>query len=95
MEITIPYDWYKYFIGWYGISMASSKLGTNAYVSTASAALTEIPAYIFVILLMDHWGRKPLLSFSFFLTGIICIPAGFTHGNLQLILALIGKHTNI
>ena len=74
--------------------MASSKLGTNAYVSTASAALTEIPAYIFVILFMDRWGRKPLCCFSFFLTGIICIPAGFTHGNLQLFLALIGKSIN-
>ena len=71
--------------------MASSKLGTNAYVSTASAALTEIPAYVFVILFMDHWGRKPLCCFSFFLTGIICIPAGFAHGNIQLVLALIGK----
>ena len=71
--------------------MASSKLGTNAYVSTASAALTEIPAYVFVILFMDHWGRKPLCCFSFFLTGIICIPAGFADGNIQLVLALIGK----
>ena len=70
--------------------MASSKLGTNAYISTIAAALTEIPAYVFVMLVMDHWGRKPLCWFSFKLTGIICIPAGFTHGNLQLILALFG-----
>ena len=70
--------------------MASSKLGTNAYVSTISAALTEIPAYVFVMLVMDHWGRKPVCLFAFTLTGIICIPAGFTHGNLQLILVLIG-----
>ena len=70
--------------------MASSKLGTNAYVSTIASALTEIPAYVFVILVMDHWGRKPVCWFSFTLTGIICIPAGFAYGNLQLILALIG-----
>ena len=74
--------------------MASSKLGTNAYVSTASAALTEIPAYIFVMLFMDHLGRKPLCFFSFLLTGIFCIPAGYTNGNLQLVLALIGKCCN-
>ena len=71
--------------------MASSKLGTNAYISTVAAALTEIPAYVFVMLVMDRWGRKPLFSFAFFLTGVICIPAGFTSGNIQLTLALIGK----
>ena len=71
--------------------MASSKLGTNAYISTVAAALTEIPAYVFVILVMDHLGRKPVCCFCFFLTGILCIPAGFMHGNLQLILVVIGK----
>ena len=78
--------------GYYGISMASSKLGSNSFVSTVLSALTEVPAYLFVMFVMDHWGRKPLCSFSFMLTGIICIPAGFAHGNLQLVLALIGEY---
>ena len=71
--------------------MASSKLGTNSFVSTVAAALTEVPAYLFVMLVMDHWGRKPTCCFSFMLTGIICIPAGYTSGNLQLVLALLGS----
>ena len=71
--------------------MASSKLGTNSFVSTVAAALTEVPAYLFVMLVMDHWGRKPTCCFSFMLTGIICIPAGYTSGNLQLVLALLGN----
>ena len=73
--------------------MASSKLGTNSFVSTVAAALIEVPAYLFVMLVMDHWGRKPTCCFSFMLTGILCIPAGYASGNLQLVLALVGNHS--
>ena len=79
------------FVGYFGLSMASAKFGTNAFVSSVSSALMEIPAYALSMLLLDHWGRKPLCSFAFLLSGIICIPAGFTSGNLQMVLTLIGK----
>ena len=72
--------------------MASSKLGSNPFVSAVLSAMTEIPAYIFVMMFMDRLGRKPVCFFAFGLTGVICIPAGFAQGNLQLALALIGIH---
>ena len=80
----------NFFLGYYGISMVSAKLGSNASVSTIAAALTEIPAYLFCMVAMDRLGRKPICWFAFTLTGISCLPAGFTHGSLQLALALIG-----
>ena len=72
--------------------MASVKLGENAYISQISAALMGIPAYISCILLMDRWGRKPICCFGSILCGIVSIAAGFTEGNVQLMLTLIGSN---
>ena len=71
--------------------MASVKIGWNAYVSQISAAVMGIPSYIFCILLMDRWGRKPICCFGSILCGIASIAAGFTEGNIQLVSTLIGR----
>ena len=71
--------------------MASVKIGPNAYISQISAAFMGIPAYIFCILLMDKWGRKPICCFGSIVCGIMSIAAGFTDGGLQLMLTLVGK----
>ena len=81
--------------GYYGISMVSVKLGTNAHISHISTALMGIPAYIFCICLMDRWGRKPICCFGFILCGIVSIPAGFAGGHLQLVLTLVGRFLHI
>ena len=74
--------------GYYGISMTSVKIGTNAYVSQISAAIMGIPSYVLCILLMDRWGRKPICCFGSILCGFASIAVGFTEGNMQLILTL-------
>ena len=71
--------------------MSATSLGSNVYSSFILAAVVEIPAYFVVILLMDHWGRKPTLAFVLFLGGVCCIPAGFASGALQTALVLTGK----
>ena len=79
------------YIGYYGLSMASVKLGTNAFVSQISAALAGIPSYVSCMLLMDRWGRKPICCFGSILCGIACISAAFVDGHMQLFLTILGK----
>ena len=50
-------------IGYYGISLSMSSLGDNAFLNNALAALIEIPSYIFLVLVVDRLGRKPVLIF--------------------------------
>ena len=71
--------------------MSSTSLSDNVYLAFIYSALTELPAYVLSPWFIDHWGRKPTLTFSFFLGGICCIPAGYAPGNFKLILSLIGK----
>ena len=77
-------------LGYYGISMSTTGLSDDIYVAFILSALVELPAYFLVILLMDHWGRKPTLALVLFIGGAFCIPAGFTEGGLQTALVLIG-----
>merc|ERR1711934_504643 len=50
----------------------------------------------FCILVMDCWGRRPILSFCQLVSGIACIGAGLLAGQeeliiLQVFLSLVGK----
>ena len=72
--------------------MSATGLGGNIFVSFILMALIEIPSFIFAILVMDHWGRKPIFVSSLFLTGIAAIPAAFMDdGAGKTALALVGK----
>ena len=72
--------------------MSATGLGGNIFVSFILTALIEIPSYIFCILVMDHWGRKPIFVSSLLLTGIAAIPAAFMDDGVgKTILALAGK----
>ena len=61
---------------YYGLSMNSVNLAGNTYVNFVLSAFIEIPSYIFCILVMDGWGRKPILVFTQILAGVTCIIAG-------------------
>ena len=81
----------NFFPGYYGISMSATGLGGNIFVSFILLAMIEIPSYVFNILVMDHWGRKPIFVSSLLLTGVACISAGFLDdGAGKTVLALIG-----
>ena len=72
--------------------MSSTNFGGNIFVSFILACLVEIPSYIYNILVMDHWGRKPIFVSSLLLTGIATIPAAFlSDGTGKTVMALIGK----
>ena len=47
------------------------------------SVLIEIPGYIFCILVMDSWGRRPILSFCQAVSGIACIFCGLLQGQTQ------------
>ena len=48
---------------YYGLGFASTSLSGNPYSNFFLSVLIEIPGYVFCILVMDCWGRRPILSF--------------------------------
>lgn len=79
---------------YYGISYSVDKihLTEDVFLSYILISLIEIPSYIFLVVSMDVWGRKPLFVCSMLLPGIACIIAAFlSEGVVFTILVLFGK----
>ncbi|QQP40977.1 Uncharacterized protein FKW44_015212, partial [Caligus rogercresseyi] len=75
-SMNMFYQWFSVTLCYYGLSFASTTLSGDAYQNFALAVFIEIPAYLVCILLMDCWGRRPILSLFQILSGVSCIIAG-------------------
>ena len=79
-------------LGYFGLSLSMGDLSDDTLVNFIISAFVEIPSYIFLVLVVDIWGRKPLLTFTLTLSGISCIIAGFLpKGVGRLAMAVVGK----
>eukprot|EP00090_Calanus_glacialis_P003552 TRINITY_DN1261_c0_g1_i5.p1 TRINITY_DN1261_c0_g1~~TRINITY_DN1261_c0_g1_i5.p1 ORF type:complete len:603 (-),score=150.76 TRINITY_DN1261_c0_g1_i5:95-1903(-) len=96
--INMCFQWFSVTMCYYGLSFASTSLAGDKFSNYFLSVLIEIPGYIFCILVMDSWGRRPILSFCQAMSGIACIFCGLLQGQtdpglqgLQVFLSLIGK----
>ena len=84
-----------------GISYASTSLSGNPHTNVFLSAFIEIPGYIFAILVIDCWGRRPVLSLCQIIGGVGSLFAGLLAdqnleentglAGLQVMFSLIGK----
>lgn len=49
------YSWFVNSVVYYGLTLASDKLGSNIYVSTMLSGIVELPAYFITALLIDWY----------------------------------------
>merc|ERR1719336_1200927 len=96
--VNMCFQWFSVTMCYYGLGFASTSLSGNPYSNFFLSVLIEIPGYVFCILVMDCWGRRPILSFCQILSGVACIACGLLQGatdpslqGLQIFLSLIGK----
>ena len=84
LTITLMILWPITAMGYYGITLSMSDLAGDAFWSNALSALMELPSYVFLVLLMDKTGRKPLLVFSLFFTSVTCLGAALSVNQVLL-----------
>ena len=98
--LNMCFQWFSVTMCYYGLSAASTSLSGDPYTNFFLSVLVEIPGYIFCILVMDCWGRRPILSFCQIVSGIACIICGLLQdadaddnvaAGFQVFLSLIGK----
>eukprot|EP00090_Calanus_glacialis_P032653 TRINITY_DN5410_c0_g1_i1.p1 TRINITY_DN5410_c0_g1~~TRINITY_DN5410_c0_g1_i1.p1 ORF type:complete len:558 (-),score=101.16 TRINITY_DN5410_c0_g1_i1:160-1833(-) len=95
--LIMALNWVVATLGYYGLSLNSARLGDNAFSSFALTATMEIPSYIFCMIFLDRFGRKPILAFSQILAGTTCILAAVLPEEpleifyLRTALSLLGK----
>ncbi|KAG0719373.1 Solute carrier family 22 member 6 [Chionoecetes opilio] len=79
---------------YYGLSLSGASISDDPYVYLVLSGLMELPAYTFSGFIVQHFGRKPSLFFSFLITTAVLLAGGFTpaeYSTTMLTLAMVGK----
>ena len=71
--LNMGFQWFSVTMCYYGLSFAATDLLGDPYTNALLSYAIEIPGYVFCIIVMDRWGRRPILSFCQILSGISCI----------------------
>lgn len=66
---------------YYGLSLNVVNLGTNLYLSVILNAVAELPAYTLTAILLNKFGRKPLVISSMWFSGVFCLIGSFLSGD--------------
>ncbi|XP_019868170.1 organic cation transporter protein isoform X1 [Aethina tumida] len=78
----------------YGLTLNSVALAGNSYLDFILTSLVEIPAYVSCNFMVDKWGRRKTLCWSYILTGAGCAAFIFIPEDLEwgsLVVYLLGK----
>lgn len=62
---------------YYGMTLASGKLGGSIYLSTALSGLIELPGYFLTILLLEKLGRRLTLTGFMLASSLSCLAIMF------------------
>ncbi|KAF5290280.1 hypothetical protein FQR65_LT11614 [Abscondita terminalis] len=92
--LVLMLNWMIISMTYFGLSWNTSSLGGNDYVNFAICGAVEIPAYIFILLTLNRWGRKYVLSGCMVTSGLVLlltlvVPTDFNWATVTL--AMIGK----
>ncbi|XP_034941368.1 organic cation transporter protein [Chelonus insularis] len=93
-SILLFFNWLVNSGTYYGLSWNVNNLGGNDYINFLILGAVEVPAYTFLLLSLDRWGRKIILCGCMIVSGIcllgtLLVPAGHPWG--LTVLAMIGK----
>ncbi|KAG6446077.1 organic cation transporter protein [Manduca sexta] len=89
---TCSFLWISSTLVYYGLSINAIELSGNSYVNYIVVLVIEAPANICKLVCLDRFGRKRVIAFAFFMTGLILINYGFVPaGNWSILLYLGGK----
>lgn len=94
ITLVMFFCWPVVALVYFGLSMSMANLNGDLFTSFILSSLVEIPSYLFLVVMMDIWGRKPLFTFTLLLSGFSCIIAGtaLSEGSAgRTALALAGK----
>lgn len=93
-SLIVFFDWMVNSMTYYGLSWNTSNLGGNDYVNFVIAGAVELPAYGFLLLTLNRWGRKSILCGCMVTAGVallLTMAVPQAHSWITVTLAMIGK----
>lgn len=93
-SLNIFFNWFVNSGTYYGLSWNTSNLGGNDFINFLISGAVEYPAYIFLLLTLNRWGRKTILCGCMLLGGsalLLSLAVPYHLNWLIITLAMIGK----
>uniref|UniRef100_A0A1B6LD98 Major facilitator superfamily (MFS) profile domain-containing protein n=1 Tax=Graphocephala atropunctata TaxID=36148 RepID=A0A1B6LD98_9HEMI len=94
-SVILFFLWFVNSMTYYGLSWNTSNLGGgNDYVNFLICGLVEVPAYTFLLMTLDRWGRKVILCGCMLASGTALLLTMFVPNDmvwLTITLAMMGK----
>lgn len=92
--LLIFFDWFVNSATYYGLSWNTNNLGGNDLLNFVISGAVEFPAYTFLLLTLNRWGRRNILCGCMLVAGTMLLLTVFIpeeHNFLIVILAMLGK----
>ena len=90
-SLNLYFQWFSVTFCYYGLSYGATNLLGDVHRNYLLVAFFEIPGYLFAMLTMDCWGRRPILSFCQVVAGLSCIISGFLLKNENMAIAQVSS----
>ncbi|XP_063218411.1 organic cation transporter protein-like [Bacillus rossius redtenbacheri] len=92
--LNIFFCWFVNSGTYYGLSWNTSNLGGNDYLNFFISGAVEVPAYSFLLLTLNRWGRKSILCGCMLVAGVALLLTLAVPSDMQwlvITLAMVGK----
>ncbi|XP_058450277.1 organic cation transporter protein [Malaya genurostris] len=92
--LLIFFDWFVNSGTYYGLSWNTNNLGGNPLLNFVISGAVEIPAYTFLLLTLNRWGRRTILCGCMIFAGTMLLSTMFIPDNLSwliIVMAMLGK----
>uniref|UniRef100_A0A1I8PJ79 Major facilitator superfamily (MFS) profile domain-containing protein n=1 Tax=Stomoxys calcitrans TaxID=35570 RepID=A0A1I8PJ79_STOCA len=92
--LIIFFDWFVNSGVYYGLSWNTNNLGGNVLLNFMISGAVEIPAYSFLLLTLNRWGRRTILCGCMLAAGVALLLTIIVPGEMNwlvILFAMIGK----
>ncbi|KAI8045775.1 organic cation transporter-like protein [Drosophila gunungcola] len=92
--LLIFFDWLVTSGVYYGLSWNTNNLGGHHLLNFVISGAVEIPAYIFLLLTLNRWGRRSILCGTLVLAGLSLLATVIIPGKMHTLIvacAMLGK----
>uniref|UniRef100_A0A182T0M2 Major facilitator superfamily (MFS) profile domain-containing protein n=1 Tax=Anopheles maculatus TaxID=74869 RepID=A0A182T0M2_9DIPT len=92
--MLIFFDWFVNSLTYYGLSWNTNNLGGNPLLNFVISGAVEIPAYSFLLVTLNRWGRRTILCGCMIFAGTMLLTTMIVPASQQwliVVLAMLGK----